>query len=60
MAFRKKAKFIETYKPDILIVPECEHPNKLKKELHYAQPNEVFWYGNNLNKGLCSICDLGK
>ena len=30
MAFRKKADFILTYKPDILIVPECEHPDKLK------------------------------
>lgn len=29
MAFRKKADFILTYKPDILVVPECEHPEKL-------------------------------
>ena len=30
MAFRKKASIILNYKPDILIVPECEYPDKLK------------------------------
>lgn len=29
MAFRKKADFVLTYKPDILIVPECEYPENL-------------------------------
>jgi hypothetical protein len=29
MAFRKKADLILAHKPDILIVPECEHPDKL-------------------------------
>ena len=52
MAFRKKSKFIEDYKPDILIVPECEHPDKLTFDLNSQQPNEIFWYGKNLNKGL--------
>ena len=52
MAFRKKSKFIENYKPDILIVPECEHPDKLKFDLNSQQPNDIFWYGKNLNKGL--------
>ncbi len=31
MAFRKKAEFILAYNPDILIVPECECPDKLFK-----------------------------
>jgi exodeoxyribonuclease III len=52
MAFRKKSKFIEHYKPDILIVPECEHPDKLKFDSESICPNEIFWYGTNLNKGL--------
>ena len=50
--FRKKSKFIEEYKPDILIVPECEHPDKLKFDINSVHPNEIFWYGTNVNKGL--------
>lgn len=52
MAFRKKADFILTYKPDILIVPECEHPDKLKFNLNTPQPKDVLWFGTNQNKGL--------
>jgi exodeoxyribonuclease III len=52
MAFRKKAALMHSYKPDILIVPECEHPDKLKYEFEDRQPNAVFWYGDNLHKGL--------
>lgn len=52
MAFRKKARFILTEKPDILIVPECEHPDKLKFEKDVEIPTDYFWYGINQNKGL--------
>ena len=52
MAFRKKANFILTHKPDILIIPECEHPDKLKFEKGTPLPTAIFWYGTNLNKGL--------
>lgn len=52
MAFRKKIKFIENYTPDIMIVPECEHPDKLKFDLDTKQPTDIFWYGTNLHKGL--------
>src|SRR5258705_2418170 len=52
MAFRKKAEFILTYNPDILIVPECEHPDKLKFKNGTPIPTDVFWFGSNLNKGL--------
>lgn len=52
MAFRKKSKFIEIYKPDILIVPECEHPDKLKFDEDSTLPNDIFWYGTNPHKGL--------
>lgn len=52
MAFRKKADFILAYKPDILIVPECEHPDKLKFNSGTPIPTDVFWFGSNLNKGL--------
>jgi exonuclease III len=52
MAFRKKADFILTYKPDILIVPECEHPDKLKFSHDTPEPTDVLWFGINQNKGL--------
>jgi exodeoxyribonuclease III len=52
MAFRKKAVFIQALKPDILIVPECEHPDKLKFDKGTKLPTAVFWHGTNLNKGI--------
>jgi exonuclease III len=52
MAFRKKAGFILTHKPDILIVPECEHPDKLKFDIDIPKPNDLLWFGKNRNKGL--------
>ncbi|HWR32915.1 MAG TPA: endonuclease/exonuclease/phosphatase family protein [Chitinophagaceae bacterium] len=52
MAFRKKAEFILKYKPDIAIIPECEHPDKLKFKPGAILPTDIFWQGTNLNKGL--------
>lgn len=52
MAFRKKAEFILSEKPDILIVPESEHPDKLKFKLDLKKPTDSLWFGKNLNKGL--------
>lgn len=52
MAFRKKAGFILKYKPDILIVPECEHPDKLKFSPDILKPTNTLWFGTNQNKGL--------
>ena len=52
MAFRKKADFILTYKPDILIVPECENLDKLKFDLNKPKPTDMLWFGTNENKGL--------
>jgi len=51
MCFRKKAEVILTYKPDILIVPECEHPNKLLLP-DALKPNYSLWFGQNQHKGL--------
>lgn len=55
MAYRKKADFILTHKPDILIVPECEHPDKLKFNLNTPTPTDILWYGINPNKGLAVL-----
>ena len=52
MAFRKKADIILSYKPDILIVPECEHPDKLKFNTDTPKPTDILWFGDNKNKGL--------
>jgi len=52
MAFRKKAEYILPFEPDILIVPECEHPDKLIFPSGVKQPNDFLWYGVNEHKGL--------
>ena len=52
MAFRRKAEFILTEKPDILIVPECENKEHLSFDLFTKQPSDIFWYGDNPHKGI--------
>ncbi len=52
MAFRKKAGHILTWRPDILVVQECEHPDKLRFNTDIAQPTDILWFGKNKNKGL--------
>ena len=60
MAFRKKADIILKHKPDILIVPECEHPDKLFFNIDLPRPTDIKWFGQNRNKGLAifSYCNL--
>lgn len=48
MAFRKKYKNILSYKPDLLIIPECENPDNFKETFD----SDVVWTGNNSKKGL--------
>jgi exodeoxyribonuclease III len=52
MAFRNKADFILGENPDILIVPECEHHEKLLFKTHTKKPTDTLWFGTNPNKGL--------
>ena len=52
MAFRKKANIILKHDPDILVVQECEHPDKLKFSEHALKPTDLLWIGQNKNKGL--------
>ena len=49
MAFRKKAGHILAHKPDILVVPECEHPDKLKFNDDVQKPTDILWFGENKN-----------
>lgn len=60
MAFRKKAAIILRYRPDILVVPECENAAKLMQYPGFRKPHSIIWFGNNPNKGLAilSYCDL--
>lgn len=59
MAFRKKAHFIVSKCPDILIVPECESLEKLKFEHEFDLPSSFLWFGENQNKGL-GVFSFGK
>lgn len=59
MAFRKKAEAILKYRPQILIVPECEHPDRLHFSAGVPQPKDLAWVGENRNKGL-GIFSYGK
>ncbi len=52
MAFRKKADVILQHQPDIVVVQECEHPDKLLFNPGTAKPTDYLWFGKNNNKGL--------
>src|SRR6187402_3698374 len=52
MAFRKKASIILTHNPDILIIVECEHPDKLLYPVDTPKPTDYLWFGKNRHKGL--------
>ena len=52
MAYRKKAEYVTIYQPNIIIVPECEHPEKLNFKKGDLKPTDIFWEGKNKNKGL--------
>lgn len=48
-AFRKKIDRILFEQPDILVVQECEHLDKLA---FVSEPNDLLWFGENKHKGL--------
>jgi hypothetical protein len=47
MAFRRKADHILAFDPDIVIIPECEHPDRLKFALETKKPTNSLWFGKN-------------
>jgi len=49
-AFRKKEHIILELLPDILVVQECEHPERLV--FNFKKPNDFLWFGDNQHKGL--------
>ena len=60
MAFRKKAEIILQSKPDILVIIECEHPEKLIFNSELPKPTDILWFGNNHHKGIAlfSYCEF--
>ncbi len=51
-AFRKKIDFILKQQPDILVVQECENPDKLLFKSGTQQPNDFHWLGDSSHKGI--------
>jgi len=48
MAYRKKAKLISGYHPDLVVVPECESLGEAT--------GKHLWFGDNLKKGIGIFC----
>ena len=48
MAYRKKQHLIEEFQPDIAIIQECEHTDKIESEKIYQK----LWVGDNEHKGV--------
>jgi exonuclease III len=59
MAFRMKAKHILKDQPDILIISECEHPEKFIYDRHFPTPSDICWYGTNKHKGIAVLSYSG-
>ncbi|MGL4731544.1 MAG: endonuclease/exonuclease/phosphatase family protein [Clostridium sp.] len=53
MAFRKKSNIlIERYNPDIILIQECEHGDKLN---NLQEKYNILWLGDNKNKGIAVL-----
>jgi len=52
MAFRRKAHLLLQFNPDIVVIPECEHFDKLTFSAPALKPSQSVWFGQNRNKGL--------
>jgi exodeoxyribonuclease III len=51
-AFRKKFGRIARATPDLAVIQECEHPDKLKWRGEMPAPTHQLWFGKNANRGL--------
>lgn len=51
-AFRKKFHKILLEEPDVLVIQECEHPDRLTFKSETLQPTDVIWIGDKQHKGL--------
>lgn len=56
-AFRKKFESIQTLGADVLIIQECEDPEKSSDLVYKNWATNYFWIGENKNKGLGVFAD---
>ena len=52
MRFRDKIDSIFPFNADILVIPECEAPEKWRGKNHHKDIKQFLWFGDNLNKGI--------
>ncbi|MEH7356842.1 endonuclease/exonuclease/phosphatase family protein [Neobacillus drentensis] len=52
MRFRDKIEEILPFSADILVIPECEAPEKWRKSNKIQSINQFLWFGDNPNKGI--------
>jgi exodeoxyribonuclease III len=50
-AFRKKYPLIARFNPDLAVIQECEHPDKLRWK-DAPEPSCLAWFGDKSSKGL--------
>jgi len=59
-AFRNKYRELLEYHPDILVIQECENPERSKNKEYVEWAKNYVWVGNNNNKGLGVFSCKGK
>jgi exonuclease III len=52
MRFRDKIEKILPFRGDLLVIPECEAPDKWREGNHLQNIKQFLWFGDNLNKGI--------
>ena len=52
MAFRNKKEILAQFKPDIVVLQECESEEVLNNKNHKIDYENYIWFGKNKNKGL--------
>jgi endonuclease/exonuclease/phosphatase family metal-dependent hydrolase len=55
-AFRKKFRKLEYFDADIMVIQECEDPERSKDEIYKNWATNFLWTGENKNKGLGIFC----
>jgi exodeoxyribonuclease-3 len=51
-AFRRKARPVAAFRPDIAVIAECEEPERLRFERRTPAPATVAWFGDAPARGL--------
>lgn len=55
-SFRTKNNRVLQFDPDILVVAECENPERLKFGKLTPEPKSYYWYGDSEHKGIGIFC----